>query len=939
MPTKSYQCRVCQSQFSKKREVQEHFLSSHRIRWQCRECNRSYDTVQAFRSHIRVLHSYRSEYPACHFCPRRFRSIAERLEHENHIHTTQGTHFRLTESSLSHNLSNYRRDFLPNQVANTDDCFLQYEDEMKLIIKRELISKKVIRFSIILHSNYAKLDNDGEIVQSEIFTLRTFTKVLLYSELPRIKRHVQDFRKRLIIHEENPQMEESGWVLLFITSCIIEIGKIPLLGACSNDECKTKFNKINRNKYLLDVPIKAEKHENMCFLYSLVQGLNKLQDNNLISEKTYNYIEKYIDYSKAKFPMSISKIRYFEKRNKHLFFKINVFMYGAGNKTFPVYRSELKNVTKTINLLLIDFMDQDQCAKFHFVYIKDLNLFLSRQNSIKFICENCVLHFSTETALENHKSLCQQNKAQKIILPPFLATLKFDQFQRCFFMPVVGYLDFEAKIVPISPQEQCKLYNCLNCLNEGKLINCNHATRKLSNHLPISYSVIFVDTFDNVIYKKTESHEFNVMELCFDALFEAENHISNLVNKYKWPQLTPQQEESFQAATHCYICLTNFGDDNLKNRDHCHYLPPPINYRGALCQSCNLRGRYYTEIPVFVHNLSNYDAHFLLEGLKNIKTTKLQLRAIPTNQQKLKTLTIGKIKFIDSLQFLQASLDTLVSSLAKSDDAKKTFNLLYTSGLCKNDEEFNLLTKKGIFPYTFVTSLEKCKLTKTLPSKKHFYNDLKYEKISENDYKFATQVYETFNCKSFHDYLLLYNTLDTVLLCIVFQAFRKEIHGDFNIDPAHYLSTPMLSNDAALKFTNAEIELIRDPDMLLMVTSNIRGGLSQVSQRECVIDNYKPEGNSHLFYIDANNLYGFTFSFKLPYSNYQWLTQHELESINWRTVDPNGDVGYILEVDIEYPESLHKSHSDLPFAPEQYEVTMQDLSPYTKGKFNYACYI
>ncbi|GFS78866.1 uncharacterized protein NPIL_325711 [Nephila pilipes] len=49
----------------------------------------------------------------------------------------------------------------------------------------------------------------------------------------------------------------------------------------------------------------------------------------------------------------------------------------------------------------------------------------------------------------------------------------------------------------------------------------------------------------------------------------------------------------------------------------------------------------------------------------------------------------------------------------------------------------------------------------------------------------------------------------------------------------------------------------------------------------------------------------------LPLNNYKWVDFLDVDHI-----DENGEKGYFLEVDLEYPESLHDYHSDLPLAPE-----------------------
>ena len=92
---------------------------------------------------------------------------------------------------------------------------------------------------------------------------------------------------------------------------------------------------------------------------------------------------------------------------------------------------------------------------------------------------------------------------------------------------------------------------------------------------------------------------------------------------------------------------------------------------------------------------------------------------------------------------------------------------------------------------------------------------------------------------------------------------------------------------------------------------------------------YDPsQSTSHLLYLDSNNLYGWAMSQTLPTGSFQWIEPSSdwIERILEHPKD--SDVGYILEVDLEYPESLHSAHNEYPLAPERLTVTPDMLSPY-----------
>ena len=69
---------------------------------------------------------------------------------------------------------------------------------------------------------------------------------------------------------------------------------------------------------------------------------------------------------------------------------------------------------------------------------------------------------------------------------------------------------------------------------------------------------------------------------------------------------------------------------------------------------------------------------------------------------------------------------------------------------------------------------------------------------------------------------------------------------------------------------------------------------------------------------------------KLPKSDFRWLSKEEINQFDIDSVDLEGDLGYIIECDLEYPKNIHNTHNALTLAPECLEITDQNLSPYAK---------
>ena len=215
----------------------------------------------------------------------------------------------------------------------------------------------------------------------------------------------------------------------------------------------------------------------------------------------------------------------------------------------------------------------------------------------------------------------------------------------------------------------------------------------------------------------------------------------------------------------------------------------------------------------------------------------------------------------------------------------------------------------------------------TLPPKEAFYSNLNLEDISDEDYAHAQKVWDVFEIKNRVEYHDLYVQSDTLLLADVFENFRNMCLEIYELDPTYFVSAPGLAWQACLKKTGVKLELITDYDMLLMIEKGIRGGICQATHRYAKANNKymknydKNNESSYIEYLDANNLYGWTMSQKLPVNGFKWVKNSSKFNEDFiKEYDKNSDEGYFLEVDAEYPKTLFNSHKDLPFLPERKKV-------------------
>ena len=122
-------------------------------------------------------------------------------------------------------------------------------------------------------------------------------------------------------------------------------------------------------------------------------------------------------------------------------------------------------------------------------------------------------------------------------------------------------------------------------------------------------------------------------------------------------------------------------------------------------------------------------------------------------------------------------------------------------------------------------------------------------------------------------------------------------------------------------------------DMHLMIERGTRGGISMVSKRYSKANNPRVEGYdrtqpmNYITYLNANNLYGWAMSLSLPKKSFHWKrvmpTEEQIMKMKW-----NSKKGWILEVDLEYPEELHDVHNDYLLAPEKKAINPEQMSEY-----------
>ena len=785
--------------------------------------------------------------------------------------------------------------------SKEDDLWIFLHNNKKKImetLENELKTKLSIKFYLCIQIVVKKytITENGTDVKFEDLYRRTACVILLQDDNINdiIELGFNDIIKKVSDYHEHG----SGWIIHSITKLELYFAKYkPFKGGTyipTPAEFKKKMN------YLVNV----KNYDYMCFKWCVLAALYppKHHPNRC---KFYHKFNNKLNFSNISFPVKISKISLFEKLNN---IGINVIGYDSpANKNkkelYPLYISKQRDASMHVNLLYIT-----QGNKSHYILIKKLNAFLKTQHHSKHFCMYCFNGFGSKRLLDDHISFCKGHNAQKTVFPKISQRfLYFKDYSMVRRVPFVIYADFESVLLPVD-----------TCTPKH---DASSTTIK-QIHVPCGYCIIVVGP--SKIHKPQYYRGEDCIDHFFDTLFAWEKAI---IKKLKTPvkmKMTEADKIRLRDAKTCYMCkkpFSNIFDPPV--HDHDHVLGGNINLAH---NSCNLNSKTKYFVPVIMHNLKSYDSHLLL---KHMKSTDRRMNVIPSNKEKYISFSIGKLRFIDSYQFLPTSLETLVNNLVKTD--KSLFKALH---MYFDDDKVDLLLRKGVYPYSYCSSFEKFNETK-LPPREAFYNDITKEELSESDYLHAKTVWNRFGIKTLGEYHDLYVKSDTISLCDVFEAFRSMAHTEYSLDPCHFYTTPGLSFSACLLMTGVKLELITCPTIYLFIESALRGGVSQICKRYSKANNpYLADYDSnkptnYILYLDMNNLYGCGLGEYLPISDFCFLSQKEIDQLDICNIPKNSEYGYIIQCDLIYDKQYHDRDCDFPLAAERKKITKDMLSPYS----------
>lgn len=862
---------------------------------------------------------------------------------DREIHETSELHMRRTGGRIEpvHHITkrgNFQRTGFKNVSENADvEPFLEsVKDSVQQTVNDFMEEKGSCKAQMTLECEYKRVRID----EKEEFTDMVFhTKAIEIFNINDIenviKAHFQDLCNKESRHQPS---RGSGWILHKCKRLIVSLNAYTPLSASSYVELPKE---IQSKKACINI---KNTDDNLCFIYSVCCAIDTPVKD---AERVYNY-KKYVNdeiFRGFEYPMKLQDIPKFEKKSAKGYpsMAINVYDYNEHYEIRPLLISNRYDAEKEIDLLYIETETQS-----HYAYIKNLNRLvgsqLSKHKQAKYICRRCLMYFGQESRLREHLRDCKLHEAIKPIMPPSGSRVEFKNFNNKFQHPYVIYIDFECLLVPYEETP-----------GKSKIV-------KTKKHVPYGFTTYLVSRVNDEYFTPTtyrascETELENVPMKLVENLVQLMNIIKGKYENSKPLYLTVEEQIRYGKTNTCHICETVI-ETEKKVRDHCHLTG---KYLGPAHNECNLNRKLPTKIPVFCHNLSGYDAHLFIKELYTFSEMKTSVIASTEERYINFTKDVFKydkgyltLSFVDTFRFINVSIEKLANNL---DD--RNFNHLRrfvkNNAYIRGDENevFGILRRKGVFPYDYIDQIEKLYCREILPIDS-FYNTLNNEHLKQSDYEQYLTVWEKLKVKTLGHYSDLYNIQDVLILADVFENFRNVCLQNYNLDPAYYLTAPGLAWDAMLKLTAVQLELLNDYNMYMMVEKGIRGGISQCVKRYVKANNRYVEGynetrpENYLLYVDANNLYGWALSQYLPYGGFEWLDTRHNGVEQWKELirghDAESEIGYIFEVDLAYPESLHDEHRDLPLAPEHYNrklcTTLLDKKDYVVHVQNLKYYL
>lgn len=919
------QCQQCEKKFWSDEELKIHcLLTDHKFEFfSCNLCSRGYTSQKSYQRHLR--------------------KCKQNAELDVILPIQSGGGIWNVENLMGNAASIHKLQINSNEFRDPDLLLILSKDDILASLKNELSAKVQIKYKIDMEICFERETVEGKDETCAWFG--TGYKHILQQD--EIEKSLEECIPHILSRIPEFNNNGSSWVVSFVKNLVLKVVFYQPIRGGSKAELPLWVSR-SKSVVNLNCPL------NDCFALHILYKILNVSSNK--GARTVNFLRKHLhllSMGDIEFPMSIKDICKFERLNPTI--SVNCYycasMKGkeeSHRKLFPLRISEKRGLNH-IDLLVVPSSENvddlesslfnrrltneprtiskgeikgELNKSFHFCLINNLSRLLHpiKESSHKtYICRRCLLTFYKEETYLEHEMDCSLIKAQRIELPKSPNNfMEFSKHKALLSPWYVVYADFECLLQPETQTE---------------ISLDSSSTHKINSHYPFAYAFVVIDFNGEIVFNCNPKILGKPSHAGVEFLKELRKVYETILQPKmeEVPLLMTKQEVlEHDSATECKLCQKIFQADKTAHHDH-----KSGRYIGAYCNDCNLKVQQTKNIIVLFHNSRFYDTHILFQGLAEVAKPSDRISVIPQTREKYIGFQWNSFMFLDSLSFLNCSLEKLAGNL-------QSHQLKYLFDYFKNDPQqqrkVDLLKRKGVFPYSYLTHHSVLDETK-LPSIDFFYNDLSQEVCTESDYAHAKEVYKVFQCKSIRDYVKIYLISDNLLLCCVFEEFRKMAFSYYGMEVTGFFTLPGFAFEAALKMTKQRLELLTDPQMYLMIEMGILGGISVSNYRFLKANNkdcsdYDPtKPTTFIQYLDINNLYGKIQSGVLPIDGFRWVSDEEKLSFDITAVTPDDKRGYILEVMLYIPKDpkLHEKLADFPPGPLHETVKFEQLSTWQQN--------
>ena len=780
-------------------------------------------------------------------------------------------------------------------------------DKILTVLSDELEQTHSVKIHMSVIASFHQMVETQIVTQpSPCLSMKTET-VHEFNKLDSISKHQFDEMVKQIDAYES---RGSGWVLRQLENIdlsVVHYQPIPI------------GTYVKTPKFLSDKKaiVNVENSDNKCFLYSVLVGLyyNNTSREEISKRTPYRVSmwknrEHTVNTSRLQYPVQVNDISKFEKDNSNI--SISVYCYDQIERSIYPVKVSSQMRRDHVNLLILKGKNNG----YHYCTITNLDRLLKKGSHTKLHCRFCLQGFDTRSNTPNdvkvHEMECNDvlKGCPKLEFPDE-THIEYKNYSKQLRHRYTVYADFESLLVK---DERVK-----------------NNRQVLQRHEIMSYCYIIHSSIPSEKFPPKTYTGPNAAEHFLDAVNEDLETIIQpnieVINKMIWNE---EAKNTFEKAKQCWICEKPLRrGEEIIVRHHQHSTG---EFVGAAHNLCNLQlkqpKKRYT-LPVVFHNGSNYDWHHIFRAVQKRHGS---IRCIAKTMEKYISVQIGKLLFRDSAMLMaHESLDGMAKTL-KEEDFKILKRIF--------PQNYHLLMGKLPNAYDYFTSWEVLQETQ-LPSIEHFFNKLTSTACTEQDYQRAQEIWNTFHCKTLQDFYTVYLKVDVLLLADICTHLKDTLYDKFGLEVMEYATLPGFSWDAMLKKTGVQLEIVKDPNMLLMIQKGIRGGTSMIGTRHARVNqphrqDYNPNDPLCLLdLVDANSLYPHIMQMLLPIDGFKWMNEMELDMVKSLDYLDDGPKGHIIEVDLEYPRSLHdeNAHKNFPLAVESLEISQDMWSEYQKQTY------